>query len=124
MSIHSDSTLSKLSSERYESIELFEEDEKCRDKVNINFSKEFKEWGAFEENREDNLEFLNLLSTKSLTNRDQGYIIRENLSEFNWNNSKEASSKVNEGEHIIKLKTKKNDQKFKQKAKKSQGSLS
>ena len=43
LSIHSDSTLSKLSSERYESIELFEEDEKCRDKVNINFSKEFKE---------------------------------------------------------------------------------
>ena len=103
--IPSDLTLNKLSSDEYESQEIFEvkDYEKCWDKMNIYLSMEIKEWEVFAENAETSFKILNLLTTKS---------------------SKESSSKENESEHTIKLKSKKKDQKFDQDANLFQGNIS
>ena len=110
------STLNNLSSDEYESQEIFEvkDYEKCWDKMNIYLSMELKEWEVFAENAETSFKILNWLTTKCSRNIDHYYTIEKNQSEFNKNNSKEASCKANENEHAIKLNPKKNDQNFDQ----------
>ena len=99
------STLNNLSSDEYESQEIFDvkDYEKWWDKMNIYLSMDIKEWEVFAENAETNFKILNWLTTKS---------------------SKEASCKVNESEHTIKLKSKKNYQNFDQDANLFQGNIS
>ena len=103
--IPSDSTLNNLSSDEYESQEIFDvkDYEKCWDKMNIYLSMELKEWEVFAENAETSFKILNWLTTKSL---------------------KESSCKVNENEYTIKLKSKKNDQNFDQSENLFQGNIS